>query len=136
MRSDYLPDNVRQFTGHTARQPDPQEGTMQDDAVTRYELDARTEAIEARMDARIAHMEAIVEQAVEVAKEAKQEAKETRRHVTVVSWTVAGVIIAAVAVVMGAATAWQTVAYSDLGAHLQALSGRIFQLSQAVSAKK
>ncbi len=109
---------------------------MPDDSVTRYELDAKTQAIEARMDARLAHMDSIIGSAMDIAKEAKEEAKETRRHVTIVSWTVAGVIIAGVAMVIGVATAWQTSAYQTLDAHIQQLSQRMYHQASEVEPKK
>lgn len=136
MSNEYAPDNVRVIHPENSRWTPSEDQAMPHDAITHYELDARTEAIEARMDARIAHMESIVGQAVEASKEAKQEAKELRRHVTLVSWTVAGVTIAVIAVIMATATAWQTSAYSELGAHIQALSGRIAQLAPSQPAKK
>ncbi|WP_081577601.1 hypothetical protein [Acidithiobacillus thiooxidans] len=105
---------------------------MPSEPVSRYELDAKIQAIEARMDTRIAHMESIVERGMEVAKEAKEEAKETRRHVTITAWTVAGVIIVGVMGALALTTAWQTAAYSAMDAHMQVLSDRMAQVIQKV----
>ncbi|MDA8151606.1 MAG: hypothetical protein M0003_02645 [Acidithiobacillus sp.] len=105
---------------------------MPSEPVSRYELDAKIQAIEARMDTRIAHMESIVERGMEVAKEAKEEAKETRRHVTITAWTVAGVIIVGVMGALALTTAWQTAAYSTMDAHMQVLSDRMAQVIQKV----
>lgn len=75
-----------------------EEDTGMTDGVTRGELDAKLQTIEARMDGRITRMESLVKSSIAESKEMRQEVKETKRHIDLVVLAGVGVMVAIVAI--------------------------------------
>jgi hypothetical protein len=78
--------------------PREREETGMTDGVTRGEIDAKLQTIEARMDSRVARMESLVERSIEQSKTTTTELKEGRRHTDLVVLAGVGAVIAVVAV--------------------------------------